>query len=280
MSNAADIFNFHDLNAMKIYNIINEAAADWYSETGIKANMVLMHPVDANELINEVSIRCNPEFEFNNTDTPKMIITQVGGLEIKIAAQEVKGEIVLVEKTTHQMKKVEIVEWSEGNLFINKPKVLISKYSQLFLIRSFNGIPRHREKAQWSERLLREVSENYDLILVFHDHYKDAQPIWPAQSLTQFIEELDLNNIEVIKYNSHQMLEAIQIWKERILAVGGRVKKVKNLREINCFNLPELTAGDHITWVDAAGDAKLDIIVEKDKSFMELAKKRESQVNW
>lgn len=64
------------------------------------------------------------------------------------------------------------------------------------------------------------------------------------------------------------------------MEVGGRIKRVPNIKDINCFSIPGLTQARHITWVDQNGDANLDLYIEKLKSFMDLAKDRESRSNW
>lgn len=270
---------------MKVFDAIAEAVHDWYSETGIAATRVLLHPTNYNELIEEVSyetVRSTFPTPSSGTNLRGLHLnTAVSGLEVLVAAQEVIDEFVLSDNNQN-MKRVVLLEDGNVRTVLDAPKVLAVKRSKLFLKRDAKGKYFQDLDAAWSERLLKDVSEAFDLIIIFHDTfgYREGLGIWPLTSLKITIKHLRLQNIGVADYDSRERLEAFQVWKERILEVGGRIKRASNMRDINCFSVPGLTVGDHITWVDESGDSSKGVVIEKSKSFMELAKDRESRSNW
>lgn len=270
---------------MKVFDAITEAVHDWYSETGIAATRVLLHPTNYNELLEEVSYdTARSTFPTPSPGTNLQglhLNTAVSSLEVLVAAQEVVDEFVLSDDQQN-MKRVALLEDGDVQTVPDAPKVLAVKRSKLFLKRDPKGKYFQDLNVGWSERLLTDVSKDFDLIIVFHDTfgYREGLGVWPLTSLKIAIKQLRLPNVVVVDYDSRERLEAIQIWKKRILEVGGRIKRVGNIKDINCFSVPGLTVGDHITWVDESGDYAKGIVIEKAKSFMELAKARESRSNW
>jgi len=271
---------------MSLFGIINEAASSWYDTTGNRAVRIILHPKNYADLLYELNTNrfVVGESALGGTSLvpEKMTLcTVVAPLEVMVAAQESQDEFVLADDH-HNMMRFTILEGGNVRTLLDAPAVLVVKRSKMFLKRDAKSRYYQDLNCGWSDRLLQEVSERFDLIIVFHDvfSYRQGEGIWPIQTLQDKVKSLGLKNIGVVNYNSHQRMEAIQIWKERILEVGGRIKRVANVRDINCFSIPGLTVGDHITWVDENGDHGSNIIVEKARSFMDLAKDRESRSKW
>jgi hypothetical protein len=275
---------------MNWYDVISLATEEWYKE-GYQPDTVVMHPKDYSELIRQlgemggipplptVDVGVNPRTQ---------IFVSCGGLQVKISAQEVEGEFLLVDSKTHEHKRFTLLEEGDGHqLIIDQPRVLAVKNTQLFLVRSHRGVALQHPglgdyEPRWSERLLKQVSEEYDIVIIFYDLFRVASghACWPHILIREVIEDLGLQNIGISTFKSSDRLEAIQVWKSRIMEVGGKIKKVNNINDINCFSIPGLTQGRHIFWCDGDGNEKLGILPEKLKSFMDLAKSRESRSNW
>ena len=160
--------------------------------------------------------------------------------------------------------KASTVARSEGN-------VLIVLDPHLFSIRDKKG----KVTDTYSELMLTQASDLYDRVLIFCVYGKSG-----ANALKELVESIDgLNNIE-FEECSDKLSTATETLKRHIIALGGRIKHVKNPREINHLNLHKFVIGEHIKFSRVDDWEKVGLKLDKTKSFDDLTKARKGKSFW
>lgn len=165
-------------------------------------------------------------------------------------------------------------------------EILIAKTADLFLVRHHTGrfmTSNHPEDAgmiNWSVRLLQQVASQFSRVVVFYDIVKERSASWPGKSIRKVVNELGLRNVEVVEYSSLDSQRAMEVWKKRIMGLGGKWDRPANHLNFNYMNIDTIVSNDRFLWVDANGSEENEIIPEKVTSFMDLAKERESKAIW
>ena len=141
---------------------------------------------------------------------------------------------------------------------------------------------RPEEDPHWSYAMLDSASKDWPQVLIFWDTFwlRPSHETIPTQSLREVIQTLGFHNIDLVSFSSKIIQDANEVWKRRIIAYGGTVKTVKNPLEINYMFMEKYIEGDFITWAGVHDHHHIGIEVDKPKTFLELAKERESRSKW
>jgi len=169
---------------------------------------------------------------------------------------------------------------------VKSSEILIVKMADLFLIRHPTGRfltrsnPQDVDLIRWSTKLLQAVSSCFTRVVIFYDIVKEKGGTWPDTSIRNVIESLGLQNVELVKFSSLIPDQAMEVWKKRIMGLGGKWDRPANHLNSNYMNIDTMVTDSRFLWANADGVSDTTFIPEKVTSFMDLAKDRESKAIW
>lgn len=169
--------------------------------------------------------------------------------------------------------------WTGGRRRKLKPKLdriktLVVTSPLFFAKRDKNGDP--IDPIEWSEDLLRSVSEQWPQVLVFCSVPPELKGI--TSSIP--VEDLGLTNMKVILYSVQKPEIATRIWKQAIIEIGGVFRPAGNPREVVYLSLKRHFDAPHITWVGSEDHSKAKVEIDKEKSFKDLQQLRRKKADW
>lgn len=126
---------------------------------------------------------------------------------------------------------------------------------------------------EMSEDMLRQASSLYDQVTVF------CEECQACRDVKQLAESLVLTNVEVV-FAPQDFLEKTEELRKRILAVGGKIKAVKNPREIAYHNIERFILSGHILFARRDDWKKVGLELDKPKTFKDVQKERKGKSFW
>lgn len=126
---------------------------------------------------------------------------------------------------------------------------------------------------EMSEDMLRQASSLYDQVIVF------CEECQACRDVKRLAEGASLANVEVV-FAPEDFLEKTEELRKRILAVGGKIKAVKNPREIAYHNLERFVLSGHIIFARREDWKKVGLELDKPKTFKDVQGERKKRVFW
>ena len=155
-------------------------------------------------------------------------------------------------------------------------KVLFVSDHAFFLKRNKqNGF---EDPACWSVQTLKEVSDKWDLVLVL-GNLQIEEPCAFGGNLRDLCNKFKFHNVEVIDDTKSRM-DILEIMKKCIINMGGKMRFVKNIKEITYYNIYRCFENIEFRYADANDHSLVGVKVDKPKSFLEFAKERKQKAVW
>jgi hypothetical protein len=126
---------------------------------------------------------------------------------------------------------------------------------------------------EMSEDMLCQASDLYDQVLVF------CEECQACRDVRQLAEDLQLKNVEV-NYVSANLIEKTEELRKRIVAVGGKIKVVKNPREITYYSMEKFVMSDWIVFARRDEWKKVGLELDKPKTFHDVQRERKGKSFW
>lgn len=148
-------------------------------------------------------------------------------------------------------------------------KVLICTDPRLFGKRNKEGVILD----DMSPGMLAQACDLYDQVWVF------CVECEACKDLKSLAEQLDLPKVEVIFQPDDVLLRTEQM-RKRIIQAGGRIKPVKNPREITYFNMERFVVSEFMVFAGREDWEKIGLELDKPQSFEDLHKDRKKRSFW
>jgi len=157
----------------------------------------------------------------------------------------------------------------EGNESGEPRRILVVLDPRLFGKRDPKGVILD----EMSEDMLCQAADLYDQVLVF------CEECQACRDVRQLAEDIQLANVEVV-YLPDDFLEKTEELRRRIVAVGGKIKVVKNPREIAYHNLDKFTMSGHIVFARREDWKRVGLELDKPKTFKDVQRDRSKKSFW
>lgn len=156
-----------------------------------------------------------------------------------------------------------------------KGKTLFVLHFRLFCKQDKHG---NILQGEYSEAMLRQAAAKFgSIVILYHSlHREEIQPLLDlVLTLRKEFPNLEAEEIE-------STLDATEKMKRRIIGRGGRIKHVRNPREITTWNISRFIIDDEgvFEFTHTANAEEIGIEVEKPENFEDLKKKRQGRSFW
>jgi len=136
---------------------------------------------------------------------------------------------------------------------------------------------------EWSEPMLRQVSEAWEEVLIFVYSGLGGSCVTAsvlADSLLKFLKPLSISNIIVIVPVGEDTETLTTYTKRCLVERGAKIKSVKNPREVTYMNLRKFIDAPHMHWAGNEDFKKAKVDLDKAKSFKDLQDERKRSASW
>jgi hypothetical protein len=157
----------------------------------------------------------------------------------------------------------------EGEVGDSHRKILVVLDPRLFGKRDSKGLILD----EMSEDMLCQASSLYDQVMVF------CEECQACRDVRQLAEDIQLKNVEVT-YISANLIEKTEELRKRIIAVGGKIKVVRNPREITFFSMEKFVLSGYIVFARRDDWKKVGLELDKPKTFQDVQKERKTKTFW
>ena len=154
-----------------------------------------------------------------------------------------------------------------------KRRLLVVLDPRLFSVRDSKGLP----IAQWDIATLAEAGDKWDQIVVLER--RSFQKGVEEQNLLFDLKDKPLNLAVIPCWES--VLVTTEQLRKKVLDFGGKIKHVKNPREITYLNMCDFVEADNIVWIQSWNQTELaEIEPEKPKTFDDFSRSRKVRAYW